>query len=133
MEAGILTLMSKQTEEWFKQAEYDLGTAEAMLRARRYIYAVFMCHLCLEKALKGLLTKREVIPPKSHDLVFLLEMIHDDIPDQYMEFLEMLNEVSVPTRYPEELDRLVAQYPRKRTIEVVKQSKEVYGWLRHSL
>ena len=132
-EAGILTLMSKQTEEWFKQAEYDLGTAEAMLRARRYIYAVFMCHLCLEKALKGLLTKREVIPPKSHDLVFLLEMIPNDIPDQYMEFLEMLNEVSVPTRYPEELDRLVAQYPHKRTIEVVKQSKEVFGWLRHSL
>lgn len=44
--------MSGQTEEWFKQADYDLGTAEAMFRSRRYIYSIFMCHLCLEKALK---------------------------------------------------------------------------------
>lgn len=123
--------MARQTEEWFKQANYDLDTAEAMFRSRRYIYSVFMCHLCLEKALKGLLAKRGDIPPKSHDLVFLLEKIGVDIPEQHAEYLEMLNEVSVPTRYPDELDRLVAQYPRKRTAGILVRCREVYAWMRN--
>jgi HEPN domain-containing protein len=83
--------IARQTEEWFKQANYDLDTAEAMFRSRRYIYSVFMCHLCLEKVLKGLLAKRGDIPPKSHDLAFLLEKIGVDIPEQHAEYLEMLN------------------------------------------
>jgi len=62
---------SKLAQEWFNQAEYDLGTAEAMFRARRYIYTVFMCHLCLEKALKGLIASLGRMPLKSHDLIFL--------------------------------------------------------------
>ncbi len=123
--------MAEQTGEWFKQADYDLGTAEAMFRSRRYIYSVFMCHLCLEKAMKGLLVKQGEIPPKSHDLVFLLERIGVDIPEHHAEFLETLNEVSVPTRYPDELDSLLAQYPRKRTAEILGRCREVYEWLRH--
>lgn len=123
--------MSGQSEEWLKQADYDLGTAEAMFRSRRYIYAIFMCHLCLEKALKGLLAKRGEITPKSHDLVFLLDRIGIDIPEHHAEFLEMLNEVSVPTRYPDELDRLLLQYPRKRTAEILGHCREVYEWLRN--
>lgn len=121
--------MEKLADEWFKQAEYDLGTAEAMFRTRRYIYAVFMCHLCLEKALKGLLAKRGFSLFKSHDLIFLLDKIEADIPEKHADFLEMLNEVSVPTRYPDELDRLVAQYPRKRTAMILEHCREVYTWL----
>jgi len=125
--------VSKQAEEWFKQAEYDLGTAEAMFRTRRYIYAVFMCHLCLEKALKGVMARQGQTPLKSHDLVFLIDRIGIGIPEQHAEFLEMLNEVSVPTRYPDELDRLVAQYPRKRSAEILELCREVYTWLKNCL
>lgn len=41
--------MAKQLEEWFKQAAYDLKTAEIMFENKRYIYVVFMCHLAIEK------------------------------------------------------------------------------------
>ncbi len=34
----------KPVKEWFIQADYDFGTAEAMFKTGRYIYAVFMCH-----------------------------------------------------------------------------------------
>lgn len=46
--------MNQEALEWFEQAEYDLDTAQALRRAKRYVYAVFMCHLSVEKALKGL-------------------------------------------------------------------------------
>lgn len=41
-------------EEWLKQADYDMETAEIMREKGRNFYAVFMCHQALEKALKGL-------------------------------------------------------------------------------
>lgn len=106
-----------------------MGLRRRCSRTRRYIYTVFMCHLCLEKALKGLLAKRGLALFKSHDLVFLLDKIGADIPERHAEFLEMLNEVSVPTRYPDELDWLVTQYPRKRTAEILERCREAYTWL----
>ena len=45
--------MAVNPGEWMRQADYALETAEAMLAANRNIYAVFMCHLAIEKALKG--------------------------------------------------------------------------------
>ncbi len=45
--------MSDKSKEWLKQADYDMDTADAMFDNKRYFYAVFMCHLSIEKALKG--------------------------------------------------------------------------------
>lgn len=68
--------MTKSPQEWLKQADYDMDTAEIMFGNKRYIYAVFMCHLSIEKALKGLYTHRlKEIPPKIHNLVYLVEKI----------------------------------------------------------
>jgi len=64
----------KPPEEWMRQAEYDIKTAEIMLEAGRYIYAIFMAHLSLEKALKGIymqVIKTE--PPRTHNLILLQE------------------------------------------------------------
>ncbi|MFB3895377.1 MAG: HEPN domain-containing protein [bacterium] len=61
--------MVKLPEEWFKQAEYDLDTAKVMFNSGRYFYTIFMCHLSIEKALKGLYAKVFGKDPiKTHDL-----------------------------------------------------------------
>jgi HEPN domain-containing protein len=44
----------KSSKEWLLQSDYDITTAEAMYESGRYFYAVFMCHLSLEKCLKGM-------------------------------------------------------------------------------
>ena len=98
----------KLPEEWFKQADYDLGTAKAMLRTRRYIYTVFMCHLSIEKALKGLFAKKfRENPSKTHNLNYLCEEINLEIPENFQDFIDNLNNLSVPTRYPEKLEKLL--------------------------
>ena len=57
--------MQKRTEEWLKQADYDLDTADYMHAGGRYHYAVFMSHLAVEKALKGLYFEmRRQFPPE---------------------------------------------------------------------
>lgn len=68
--------------QWFRQAQYDLKSAEVMYENKRYIHAGFMCHLVIEKALKGLYAKNlKDLPPKTHNLVYLAEKIKLKLPE----------------------------------------------------
>ena len=71
--------MNKKYLEWLRQADYDIETAEFMFNGGRYFYSIFMCHLAIEKALKGLYQfKLEQVPPKTHNLVYLLDQDRDN-------------------------------------------------------
>jgi len=121
----------KSSQEWSKQAEYDMETAEAMLDSARYIYCVFMCHLSIEKALKALYAnKLGKNPSKTHSLVYLAQSIQLDLPEQTKEFLEILDDVSVPTRYPEELEKLIKEYSKDRTKNILDRSRKALRCLK---
>ena len=127
-------LMDKRPLEWFRQADYDLKTAEIMFDNKRYIYAAFMCHLAIEKALKGLYTRKlHALPPKTHNLIFLLEKIKADIPHDMYDFIFTLNGVSVPTRYPEDLKTMRKDYTKSTTNPLLEKSKEVLQCLKRKL
>ena len=64
--------MRKDAGNFIISAEYDLATAEHMLKSGRYIYVVFMCHLALEKMLKAVAVETTNSPaPKTHNLLYL--------------------------------------------------------------
>ena len=66
--------MPQPPEEWLRQADYDMDTADHMFGGGRYFYAVFMCHLSIEKALKGFTEKKlNQDPPRVHNLILLAE------------------------------------------------------------
>jgi HEPN domain-containing protein len=53
-----------------------MDTADFMAEGGRYFYAVFMCHLAVEKALKGLYQEHlGETPPKTHNRLYLLNRI----------------------------------------------------------
>lgn len=67
--------MRKDVDNWIAGADYDLGSAEQMQQAGRYLYTIFMCHLCIEKLLKAKLAESiEGEPPRTHDLKYLLSL-----------------------------------------------------------
>lgn len=117
--------------EWLTQSEYDLGTAQAMLESGRYIYAVFMCHLAVEKALKALVVRRTGdAPPRTHNLVQLVALAEPDLTDDEISFLTRLGAAGVTTRYPEELSRALKDYPRSVAQEYVRKAREVVECLK---
>jgi HEPN domain-containing protein len=126
--------MEKQTEEWLKQADYDMDTADYMYKGGRYIYAVFMCHLSVEKGLKGLyFEKLRKIPPKSHNLVYLLNEIGIKPPENPGMFIVKLGEASIPTRYPENLARLQQTYSENVVKSILLNGREVIQWIKEKL
>ena len=111
-----------------------MDTAKAMFKTRRYIYAVFMCHLAIEKVIKGNYSKIiKKDPPKTHDLVYLSELTSLDLTEDCTKFLDSLNDLSIPTRYPDELEKLVQQYSRERTKKILNQTEELLQCLKEKL
>lgn len=126
--------MAKGPDEWLKQSDYDIKTAEAMFVAKRYVYVVFMCHLSIEKILKGLYQKKlGSVPPKVHNLLFLIETVGLTLPDDLYEVVFSLNRTSIPTRYPDDLKKMQKDYPRQKTGKLLVQCKEVLKWLKKEL
>jgi len=123
--------MDKRILEWLKQADYDFDTAEFMCTGGRYFYAVFMCHLAVEKALKGLYQQKlQETPPKTHNLLYLLERI-GLTPDQRKgRALTRLNEANVTTRYPDDIDSLQRSYTPENTMEILGQTQEILDWIK---
>jgi HEPN domain-containing protein len=126
--------MEQRTKEWLIQSEYDMDTAEFMHDGGRHIYAVFMCHLSIEKALKGLYyEKHRLIPPKSHNLIYLFNKIGIKPPAGRGKFIVKLNEASIPTRYPENLLTLQKIYNKSVVKEILTNGKEVITWIKQQL
>ena len=123
--------MSKHPDEWLRQADYDMDTAEFMFSGERYFYTVFMCHLSIEKALKGLYShKLNEAPPRNHSLVYLVEKIKLETPDDLYDFIFTINRVSIPIRYPDDLEKIMKDYDRERSGEILRRSKVVLEWIK---
>ncbi|MBI3320364.1 MAG: HEPN domain-containing protein [Candidatus Omnitrophica bacterium] len=112
-------------------SEYDMETARHLLATGRYLYVVFLCHLALEKMLKALAGEAlGRMAPRTHDLIFLTRTAGVAVPQEHMDFIGRINAASIPTRYPEDLDRAVAAYPRAVAEEYLTKTGEVVAWLR---
>jgi HEPN domain-containing protein len=102
-----------------------------MLKTGRYIYVLFMCHLSVEKLLKARYEAvLEKIPPKTHSLIYLSGAINLRAPESHLETLESLNDLSMVTRYPEDIDALVKAFKKSRVEEYLKKTKALLRWLR---
>ena len=75
-----------------------------------------MCHMALEKALKGLYqARRGEVPPKTHNLVYLI------------------GQAQVAARYPEDLDAVRRLYSRPVAQSILQQTQEAVQWIRSQL
>ncbi len=83
---------------------------------------------------KGALSKNlNEIPPKVHNLIFLIEKMSLKIPDDLYDMIFILNRVSIPTRYPDDLKRMQKDFNKRRTAGILEKSKEILKWLKGQL
>jgi HEPN domain-containing protein len=123
--------VNKKTMQWLEQSDYDMDTALYMFNGGRYFYSVFMCHLSIEKALKGLYyEKLNEVPPKTHNLISLLDDIDIQAPEDKKKFIIKINTASIVTRYPEDLSEIKKQYTREVVGKILKEANEVIKWIK---
>ena len=126
--------MKKATANWLQSMEYDLKTVSTLLKDRKYIYVVFMCHLAIEKALKAVLSEMfKELPPYTHNLNRLIELGNIKLPHKHQDFINKINLQSVPTRYPEDFKKLSKEFDKKIAELYLKQTRGVITWLKQNI
>lgn len=120
-----------ETANWLRGSDYDLESARQMLLSKRYLYVVFLCHLALEKMLKALVSEAAEAPaPRSHDLIYLVKR-SGIVPDSgRMQFIGLLNNASTATRYPEDMERAINDYPVDVAEDYLRKTEDVISWLK---
>lgn len=102
-----------------------------MLATKRYLYVIFLCHLALEKLLKAHVAEvTQTVPIKTHDLIYLVKKSELKIPGNYLDFIGKINTASIPTRYPEDLQRSLKEYPASVARDYLNQTIELVQWLK---
>ncbi len=123
---------NKGYSEWMLQADYDYETAKSLYHSGRYVYTIFMCHLTIEKALKALYIKIfNSVPPKTHNLNYFIEKLNLELNQDDYSFIFKLNDASLPTRYPEDIKRLISFYTKSRTELILTNSNKIFQWLKN--
>jgi len=127
------TKIDKITRYWIEHSEYDLKTAEAMYKSRRYLYVTFMCQQTIEKIIKALITKiSSEAPPRIHNLVRLAELagIKANLSQQQIDFLASLTPFCIEARYADYQEKMSRLTNRELAKEYLSKTKEIYKCLR---
>jgi len=107
--------MNETVREWLAKAEGDFRTAGRELRAEdgpNFDAVCFHAQQCIEKLFKARIIQFGAVPPRSHDLVTLQEVLAGLHPDWswHVEELRFLTRAAVEFRYPgESADRVEAE------------------------
>lgn len=101
------------TKEWIEKADHDLGSAKLIyLHIPQYFDTIaFHCQQATEKYLKAMLNYYGVEFQRSHNLVYLLDLLSQKIatPDEVYDKAILLNGFSVQIRYPDNKTHLTKE------------------------
>ena len=126
--------IKKTVSYWLAGAKYDLGVANAMLKSKKYPYALFMGHLSLEKLLKAVVVKyTKVHAPFSHSLPYLAEKSGVRIPERILVKLREFMEFHFEARYPDANKAFYKKCTKHYASKMLKEIKEVFVWVRAKL
>ena len=122
-------MMTKEQyiDYWINTAKNDWTTVEALFETKRYLHTLFWAHLVLEKLAKAIWVKnhQENIPPKVHNIVWLLEESNVTLTNEDITFLEVFNRFQLSTRYPDYLRKIEKICTKELTETQLEKVKEI--------
>jgi HEPN domain-containing protein len=120
----------KTVTYWRSHAAYDLETAESLFASKRYPYCLFMCHLAIEKFLKGIIVEQtSEHAPYTHNLITLCDKAGIEFSPEQKQLIATVNEFNMEARYPDWQDEFYARATKEYTEEFLSKTKEFYLWL----
>lgn len=128
--------MDSRIKYWIDLSDYDLETAEAMLKSKRYLYVGFMCHQSIEKAFKAYYTKiKSETAPYTHSLSYLAKQgdYYELFSEKQKEFIDQIEPLNIEARYPSHKERLLKSLSDAKCYEIINNTKEIQKWIKEKL
>jgi len=128
--------MLDKVEYWLELCDDDLKAAKAMLKSENFLWAGFICHLIVEKALKAAIAKiTNEVPPKTHDLPRLADKtdICDGLSNDHKNLLNKLTPLQIEARYPEYKEKITSLLTEKYCADLLEETEEFLCWIKGKL
>jgi HEPN domain-containing protein len=128
--------MDDRVNYWIEISDYDFETAKAMFLSSRYLYVGFMCHQTIEKILKACFCSKNPDPvPYTHSLSYIAKKadIYEQLPDDYQNFLDILEPLNIEARYPSQKERLMKSLTKEKCQDLLNKTKELQTWIKKRL
>ena len=114
--------MTKQEhiKYWITTAEKDWDIVKKLYKSKDYLYCLFFVHLVLEKIAKAIWVKQnDITPPRTHNIVYLLEKSEINLSNVNKDFLLILNDFQLEGRYPDYNQKIYKICDKRYTDEIL--------------
>lgn len=128
--------MNEKVTYWTELSDYDIETAKAMLKTKRFLYVGFMCHQAIEKILKAYWCKVSTeTPPYTHNLTRLSEKtgLFLMMDESQLNLIDSLEPLNIEARYPSYKERLLKSLNQERSEELITQTQNLQQWIKQKL
>ncbi len=115
---------------WFDSSKQDWDTVLALLQSKRYMHALFFCHLFLEKYFKGMIVSNGGESPISHDLLLLAKRAKINLTDEHAKLLYEVNAFNIKTRYDDYKNSFYKKATSEFTKKYISKINEFIIWLK---
>ena len=128
--------MTNKVKYWLDLSDYDIETAVAMQKSKRYLYVGFMCHQTIEKILKAYFThfKNEIVP-FSHSLSYIAKKggFYEEFSEDQKDFIDQIEPLNIEARYPSYKKRLLKSLSKEKCQEILINTKKLQEWIKSKL
>ncbi len=120
---------------WLSQAEDDWTAVDTLFKGKNYLQSLFFAHLVIEKICKALwISHNETnVPPRTHNLIYLLSTTPITLDDEKSEFLLNLNRFQLEGRYPDYLTKMHNICNEQFTASILETTQNLRLWLLEKL
>lgn len=116
---------------WLKGSDYDWEAARSLFRSGKHPYCLFLCHLSVEKLLKGLIVKKtQAHAPYTHNLAYLAGKLSLEFSKEQLALLEEMNDFNLEARYPDEKNEFYKKATKPFTKQYLKSAGVLREWLK---
>jgi len=123
--------IKKQIEYWINSSEDDLETAGLLIKNNKILFGLFLCHLCIEKAIKAHVVRcTGNVPPKIHNLSFLIEKTDLALSESQLLLCDTLMFYQLEGRYPGFNPKIPSKI---KSEDILTQTKDLFQWLKAKL
>src|SRR3989344_6578967 len=111
---------------WFRSAKETSIAAKDNFVIKHYDWSLFLWHLTIEKTLKGIIAKKSMISPPSHDLEKLAKHARISIPNTYRMALHEITTYNIEARYDDYKRRFYKKATKTYTARWTNICQEIY-------
>lgn len=116
---------------WLKSAIEDLKIAQDLFRLKHYSYALFFCHLSLEKILKTIYLKQnKKYPIMTHKLAKLATTTKINLNDEQIDRLNEITTFNVEARYDIVKEKLYKKATKEFTQKYLNITTTLFKYLK---